>query len=270
MVHLEKIILRASKTALSNQQTWSYMIFYNHQRLLDMFAMGLGTFESPQFLIFSPVRFSLFIQAYPKLVIGLTPREMIWNEKNIHNGLSICLKIFFAFVITYLFTEVPWPGNNDRTFRSSSQSAIFSFAYHTRWRFHTLFFFFCWTLSRKAAVNNNFYRFCFDLESNQAEAESRTPGSRPRPRTQRNPRPRSRTDFPRTDLLEAKNRNARGQGPKTQRASVLQKKGLCAKISQIFREISGVLHKKKGLRAKISQIYREIHTFSIRKKERSS
>ena len=57
----------------------------------------------------------------------------------------------------------------------------------------------------------------------KSEAESRTQGSRPRPRTQKNPRPR--TAFPRTDTLEAKDWNARGQGqgPRTQ-AQVLSKK----------------------------------------------
>ena len=39
-----------------------------------------------------------------------------------------------------------------------------------------------------------------------------------------NPRPRPRTAFPRTDTLEAKDRNAQGQGPRTQSASALQKK----------------------------------------------
>ena len=41
----------------------------------------------------------------------------------------------------------------------------------------------------------------------------------------KNPRPRPRTVFPRTDTLEAKDRNARGQGqePRTQ-AQVLSKK----------------------------------------------
>ena len=41
-----------------------------------------------------------------------------------------------------------------------------------------------------------------------------------------NPRPRPRTAFPRTDPLEAKDRNARGQGPRTKdtAASVLKKK----------------------------------------------
>ena len=55
--------------------------------------------------------------------------------------------------------------------------------------------------------------------------ESRTQGSRPRPRTQKNPRPRPwpRTAFPRTDTLDAKDRNARGQEPRTQ-AQVLSKK----------------------------------------------
>ena len=42
--------------------------------------------------------------------------------------------------------------------------------------------------------------------------ESRTQGSRSRARTQKNPRPRPRTSLPRADPLEAKDRNARGQG----------------------------------------------------------
>ena len=43
--------------------------------------------------------------------------------------------------------------------------------------------------------------------------------------TKKNPRPRPRTAFPRTDTLEAKDRNARGQGqgPRTQ-AQVLSKR----------------------------------------------
>ena len=43
----------------------------------------------------------------------------------------------------------------------------------------------------------------------------------------KNPRPRPRTAFPRTDSLEAKDRNARGQsqGPKT-RAQEFKKKSL--------------------------------------------
>ena len=62
-----------------------------------------------------------------------------------------------------------------------------------------------------------------------AEVESRTQGSRPR--TQKNSRPR--TALPRTDSLEAKDRNARGQGqaPRTQ-AQVLSKK------KRVFRKIS--------------------------------
>ena len=70
--------------------------------------------------------------------------------------------------------------------------------------------------------------------------ESRTQGSRPRPRTQKkNPRPRPRTAFPRTDTLEAKDRNARGQGqgPRTQ-AQVL------FKIKSLHKNFSSDLHKK--------------------------
>ena len=66
------------------------------------------------------------------------------------------------------------------------------------------------------------------------EVESRTQGSRPRPRlrTQKNPRPR--TAFPRTDTLDAKDRNARGQGqgPRTQAQVLSKKKKVFPKIFQ--------------------------------------
>ena len=67
------------------------------------------------------------------------------------------------------------------------------------------------------------------------EVESRTQGSRPR--TQKNPRPR--TAFPRTDTLEAKDRNARGQGqiPRTQAQAFSKKKGL-----QIFFSGNSLAH----------------------------
>ena len=72
--------------------------------------------------------------------------------------------------------------------------------------------------------------------------ESRTQGSRPRPRTQKNPRPKPRTAFPRTEPLEAKDRNARGQGqgPRTQ-AQVLSKKK-----KGLHKNFSGDLQKKKS------------------------
>ena len=45
----------------------------------------------------------------------------------------------------------------------------------------------------------------------------------------KSPRPRPRTAFPRTDTLEAKDRNARGQEPRTQ-PQVFSKKSLQKKI----------------------------------------
>ena len=61
--------------------------------------------------------------------------------------------------------------------------------------------------------------------------------------TKKNPRPRSRTAFPRTDTLEAKDRNARGQGqgPRTQ-AQVLSKKR--KKRKGLHKNFSGDLQKK--------------------------
>ena len=93
-----------------------------------------------------------------------------------------------------------------------------------------------------------------------------TQGSIPRPRSQKNPRPRPKTDFPRRDPLEAKNRNAQGQGPRTQRArkrssrkksltfakfqafSETKKKERKKRSSQIFREVSGILEDEEKKR----------------------
>ena len=64
----------------------------------------------------------------------------------------------------------------------------------------------------------------------------------------KNPRPRPRTAFPRTDTLEAKDRNARGQGPRTQ-ALVLSKKKSSQKFfkrspqKNVFQKIFQALHK---------------------------
>ena len=69
-----------------------------------------------------------------------------------------------------------------------------------------------------------------------AEVESRTQRSKPRPRTQKNLRPR--TTLPRTDTLETKGRNARGQEPRTL-TQVFSKKKTSPKFS------SGDLHKQK-------------------------
>ena len=59
----------------------------------------------------------------------------------------------------------------------------------------------------------------------------------------KNPRPRPRTALPRTHLLEAKDRNARGQGPRTQ-AQVFSKKKIFKKF---FQAISKKKYIKKGL-----------------------
>ena len=37
-----------------------------------------------------------------------------------------------------LFTKLPWPGDSEGTFRSSSQAATCPSVYHTRWRLHTV------------------------------------------------------------------------------------------------------------------------------------
>ena len=59
--------------------------------------------------------------------------------------------------------------------------------------------------------------------------------------TKKNPRPRPGTAFPRTDTLEAKDRNARGQGPRTQ-AQVLSKN---KKKKRLHKNFLSDLKKKK-------------------------
>ena len=70
-----------------------------------------------------------------------------------------------------------------------------------------------------------------------AEVESRTQGSRPR------------TAFPRTGTLEAKNRNAQGQGHK-RKCSPKKKKGLHNHFSDakkgLYKHFSGDLQKKRS------------------------
>ena len=41
------------------------------------------------------------------------------------------------YCIYILFTKLPWPGDSEMTFRSSSQAATCPSVYHTRWRLHT-------------------------------------------------------------------------------------------------------------------------------------
>ena len=68
----------------------------------------------------------------------------------------------------------------------------------------------------------------------------------------KNPRPKPRAAFPRTDTLEAKDRNARGQGPRTQ-AQVLSKKKVFTKIFQAISK-----KKKKGQRSLQKNVFQKI------------
>ena len=93
--------------------------------------------------------------------------------------------------------------------------------------------------------------------------ESRTQGSRPRPRTQKNPRPRPRTAFPRTDTLEAKDRNARGkgQGPRTQAQVLSIKKKVFSKIFQAIskKKSSQKFFKRSPQNNAFQKIFQALH-----------
>ena len=59
----------------------------------------------------------------------LSAKCTFWQVKVLENN-SNCNYI--------LFTKLPWPGDSEGTFRSSSQAATCSSVYHTRWRLHTV------------------------------------------------------------------------------------------------------------------------------------
>ena len=80
------------------------------------------------------------------------------------------------------------------------------------------------------------------------EVESRTQGSRPRPRAQKKIRGQGQPFRGQTLSREAKNRNTRGHGPRTQ-AQVLSKK----KKKGLHKNLSGYLQKKKKVFTKIFQ-----------------
>ena len=95
--------------------------------------------------------------------------------------------------------------------------------------------------------------------------DTRTQGSRLRPMTQKNLRPRPRTALPRTEPFEAKDRNARGQEPRTQ-AQVFSKKkslhktfsgDLQTKTKKVFDKIFRTISKRRKQK-RSSQIFREI------------
>ena len=53
--------------------------------------------------------------------------------------LEVCSSTLLYSNCNYIvFSKLPWPKDNKRTFRSSSQAATCPPVYHTRWRLHTL------------------------------------------------------------------------------------------------------------------------------------
>ena len=76
-----------------------------------------------------------------------------------------------------------------------------------------------------------------------------------------------RTDFPEIDPLKAKDRNAQGQGPRTQRAIILHKKKFFAQKNrkfsakfQAFSKNKKRAKRKKGLRAENCKFFVKFQT----------
>ena len=88
------------------------------------------------------------------------------SSKVFHNVCTITLILKFGPYCNYiLFTKLPWPGDSEGTFRSSSQAATCPPVYHTRRRLHTVPL----IAERQAGklVNTNFYSLWFDPTENR-------------------------------------------------------------------------------------------------------
>ena len=62
-----------------------------------------------------------------------------YNPKNMlaHSSKSITENIIYCNCNYIVFTKLPWPGDSEGTFQSSSQAATCPPVYHTRRRLHT-------------------------------------------------------------------------------------------------------------------------------------
>ena len=119
----------------------------------------------------------------------------------------------------------------------------------------------------KFKLNYCFSEIIIQRWSRGHKARGQGQGHKKNPR----PRPRPRTAFPRTDTLEAKDRNARGhgQGPRTQSASALQKKKKKRSSQKFFRRSpkkKKKKRKKRGLKRSppknaLQKIFQPLHKF---------
>ena len=82
------------------------------------------------------------------------------------------------------------------------------------------------------------------VEDTRLEAKAKDTKKNPRPRTQKNPRPR--TAFPRTDTLEAKDRNVRGQVQGHKRKCSPKKKKKNRSSQKFFRRSPKKKQKKSS------------------------
>ena len=74
-----------------------------------------------------------------------------WLNKDLLNAIKLKQKLYkihffngtesdivIVIVIIHFITKLPWPGDSEGTFRSSSQAATCQPVYHTRRRLHTV------------------------------------------------------------------------------------------------------------------------------------
>ena len=72
------------------------------------------------------------------LVLILCLLKLVWGFSQAPRCQTVCQIGFLCNCNYILFTNLPWPGDSEGIFRSSSQAATCPFVYHTRWRLHSV------------------------------------------------------------------------------------------------------------------------------------
>ena len=105
----------------------------------------------------------------PKTWVQLsTWSSLLSNQDYIESSKLIVFPLRQNLICNYiLFTELPWPGDSEGTFRSSSQAATCPPVYHTRRRLYTVHFN---AECQENFVNTNFYNLWFDPTRNRTRA----------------------------------------------------------------------------------------------------
>ena len=72
------------------------------------------------------------------VIVQMQPKKLLQTKLCCHVRYNKLSNVHNCNCNYILFTKLPWPGDSEGTFRSSSQAATCPSVYHTRWRLHSV------------------------------------------------------------------------------------------------------------------------------------